>query len=272
MWVSRSASDLEDDPHGLADRLLSGAEVDGGEPRLGVQGRVRVHRVREAALLAHLLEQVTAPGAAEDGVDDEHGVAVRVAAARPRAAEAHVVLLGVLLREARSMTGLGHAQLRADDDRAGLGLEVAGRELAQVIVVHAAAGGHDDARVHVVLVVVGAHRLEVESRQRLVVADDGAPKRVFAEHDLGDLVVDELGRRVLVHRHLLEHDLTLLVELGEGGPRHHLGDDLERLVEVFVEQPRVDERVLFGGRRVGLGAHVVEDVGDRGSPRTCPSP
>ena len=131
-------------------------------------------------------------------------------------------------------------------------------------MVDVAAGGDHDARVHVVGVVVAAHGVEVERRQRLGVADDRPPERVLAEDDLAEVVVDELGRRVLVHRHLFEHDLALLVEVGERGPRDHLGDDLERLVEVLVQEPRVDQRVLLGGRRVGLGAHVVEDVRDVG--------
>ena len=38
---------------------------------------------------------------------------------------------------------------------------------------------------------------------------------MVAEHGLGDQVVDELLRLVLVHRDLLEHDLALGVDLDE---------------------------------------------------------
>ena len=263
---------VEDHAHGLFDRLLPRAEVHGREAGVGVERGVRVDRVGEAALLAHLLEQVRAPRSAEDRVDDEDGVAVRVAALGPGPAEADVILLGVLLGEPGEVTGLGHAEIRAPDHCARLGAEVPRREVAEVIVVHAAAGGDDDGRVHVVGVVVAAHGVEIERGQRLVVADDGPPERMLAEDDLGEVVVDELGRRILVHRHLFEHYLALLVEVHEGGARDHLDDDLERLVEVLVQESRVDQRVLLGGRRVGLGAHVVEDVGDLAAPSTCPSP
>ena len=144
----------------------------------------------------------------------------------------------------------------------GSGRKCARGELAEVVVVDVAAGRDHDARVHVVGVVIAAHGVEVERGQRLAVADDGPPERVLAEDGLAEVVVDELGRRVLVHRDLFEHDLALLVEVGERGSRDHLGDDLERRVEVLVEEPRVDQRVLLGRGRVGLAAHVVEDAGD----------
>ena len=118
------AQHVEDDAHGLLDRLLPRAEVDGGEAGVGVQRGVRVHGVGEAALLAHLLEEVRAPRAAEDGVDDEDGVAVRVAALGARTAEAHVVLLGVLLREPGHVAVVRDAELRAPHHGARLGPEV----------------------------------------------------------------------------------------------------------------------------------------------------
>ena len=112
------------------------------------------------------------------------------------------------------------------------------------------------------LVVVPAHRVEVQPGQRLVVPDDGPPERVLTEDDLAEVVVDELRRRVLVHRHFFEDDLSLLVEVDEARARDHLGEHLESGREILVEQARVDERVLLGGGRVRLGSQVVEDVRD----------
>ena len=129
-------------------------------------------------------------------------------------------------------------------------------------MVDVAAGRDDDRGVHVVLRRGRRDGGDVEGAQGLAVADDGAPERVLAEDGLGEVVVDELRRRVLVHGDLFEHDLALLVEVGERGPRDHVGDDLEGLVEVLVEEARVDERVLLGGGRVELAAHLVEDAGD----------
>ena len=53
-------------------------------------------------------------------------------------------------------------------------------------------------------------------------ADHRPAERVRAEDGLGDEVVDELLRRVLEHRDLLEHDLALGVELVEERREDHV--------------------------------------------------
>jgi hypothetical protein len=156
----------------------------------------------------------------------------------------------------------GSAQLGPPHDGPRLGAEVRLGELTEVVVVHVAASRDHDARVHIVRVVVGPDRREVEARQGLAVPDDRAPERVLAEDGLAEIVVDELRRRVFVHRDLFEHDLALLVKVGERRARQHLDHHLEGGVEVLVEEARVDQRVLFGGGRVGLAAHIVEDPRD----------
>ena len=85
---------------------------------------------------------------------------------------------------------------------------------------------------------------------------------MVAEHRLAHQVVDELVRRVLVHRDLLEHDLALGVELGEERRVDHVAHHVERLLEVVVGDAHVDDRVLARGRRVQLAAERVEDLGD----------
>ena len=57
---------------------------------------------------------------------------------------------------------------------------------------------------------------------------------MLAEHRLGEVVVDELRRRVFVHRHLFQDHLALGVQVGEGGPRDHLGKHGERPLEMLV--------------------------------------
>ena len=74
--------------------------------------------------------------------------------------------------------------------------------------------------------------------------------------------MDELLRRVLVHRDLLEDDLTLGVELVEARREHHVAHHLDRGREVLVRHARVDDRVLARRRRVQLAAEPVEDLGD----------
>ena len=64
------------------------------------------------------------------------------------------------------------------------------------------------------------------------------------EDRLGNEVVDELLRLVLVHRDLLEHDLALEVHLGEERRVDHVAHHVDRLVEVVVCDARVDGAVL----------------------------
>ena len=79
---------------------------------------------------------------------------------------------------------------------------------------------------------------------------------------LGQEVVDAVGRLVLVHRDLLEHDLALGVDVGEGRAEHHLGHQVERVLGVLVEEAGVDVRGLLGGRGVGRRPHAVHLLGD----------
>jgi len=67
---------------------------------------------------------------------------------------------------------------------------------------------------------------------------------VRAENGVGEEIVHELLRRVVVHRDLLEHDITLLVDLGERRREHHVGHHLERRVDVPIRNARVDDGVL----------------------------
>ena len=83
-----------------------------------------------------------------------------------------------------------------------------------------------------------------------------------AEDRLGEQVVHELLRRVLVHRDLLEHDLALLVEVGERRREHHVGHHLHRFLDVAVGHARIDDGVLARGRCVQLRAHRVEGLCD----------
>ena len=143
------------------------AEVDGREAGVGVQRRVRVHGVGEAALLAHLLEEVRAPGAAEDGVDDEDGVAVRVAALGPGPPrQTWYCSVSFCVKRARWRVS-GTLRSARRTTAPGSGRKCFAASSHEVVVVHVAAGGDHDARVHVVGVVIGAHGVEVERRQRL---------------------------------------------------------------------------------------------------------
>ena len=67
---------------------------------------------------------------------------------------------------------------------------------------------------------------------------------MVAEHRLGDQVVNEILRRVLVHRDLLEDDLALRIEIGERGREHHVPHHFHRRLEVMIRDAPVHQRVL----------------------------
>ena len=83
-----------------------------------------------------------------------------------------------------------------------------------------------------------------------------------AEDRLPDQVVDELLRRVLVHRDLLEHDLALGVEVVEVRREDHVAHHVERGLDMAVGHAREDDGVLARGGGVQLAAEPVEDLGD----------
>jgi hypothetical protein len=85
---------------------------------------------------------------------------------------------------------------------------------------------------------------------------------VAAEDRLVEDVVDLVRGLVLVHGDLLEHDLALRVDVRERRGQEHLGQQVERLVRVRVEEAGVELRRLLAGGGVRRGAHAVEHLGD----------
>ena len=93
-------------------------------------------------------------------------------------------------------------------------------------------------------------------------AEDPAPERRVAVDGVGEHVVDAVGRLVLVHRDLLDHDLALGVDVGKRRLQEHLGEQVECLLGVLVEESRVELRRLLARRRVRRRAECVEVLGD----------
>src|SRR5205823_3610388 len=81
---------------GAGDVVLTRADVDPHLARVRVLARPRVDRVREAALLADLLEEPRGSGAADDRIEDRERETPVVVARDARSAQADVVLLGLL--------------------------------------------------------------------------------------------------------------------------------------------------------------------------------
>ena len=137
-------------------------------------------------------------------------------------------------------------------------------ELDDPRVVDVAGGGDDDVVGRVAGVVVGGDVGDRDRADHLGSPEHAPAERVVAEDRLGEHVVDAVLGLVLVHRDLLEHDLALGVDLVGRQRRgeQHLGHQVERLLGVLVEEAGVQVRRLLAGRRVGRGAHAVEELGD----------
>ena len=91
---------------------------------------------------------------------------------------------------------------------------------------------------------VAAQRALADRRDHVGRADHRPPERVRPEDRLPDQVVDELLRRVLVHRDLLEHDRPLGVEVVEERREDHVAHHVERGLDVMLWDTAVDDGVL----------------------------
>ena len=91
--ATRRSSSPSHDVERLVDALGRGAAVDRERAGLLERAAVREHRVRQAALLAHLLEEARAHPAAEHLVEDRQREAVGVVAPQRAGAEHDVRLL-----------------------------------------------------------------------------------------------------------------------------------------------------------------------------------
>ena len=176
-----------------------------------------------------------------------------------------MVLLGVLPLEAETRRRClsertAHARRPADGSVA-LALEAL-EQREQPLVRDVARRGDDDVHAVVHRAVVRGDRAPADRRDDLRRPDHRASKSVLTEDRLGEEVVHELLRRVLVHRDLLEHDFTLLVEIRERRREDHVAHDVEGRLDVRVRNPRVHNGVLAGGGGVQLGTHGVERLGD----------
>ena len=219
----------------LGEVVLARAEVDPIWPVSAYWRDEAVDGVGEPALLADLLEEARGGRAAEDRVEHRGGEAARVGTRDAGGAEADVVLLGVLALEAQRRRGRRAQRARAPVAAArGAAAAVDGAldssTSASWSMLPAAAttmfGGPVEGAV------VGGEGAPADRRDHLGAADHAPPERMVAEDRLAEQVVDEILRRVLVHRDLLEHDLALGVEVVEARREDHVAHHLERQLDV----------------------------------------
>ena len=99
---------------------------------------------------------------------------------------------------------------------------------------------------------------------RLGGPEDGATQGVVGPKRLGEEVVHDLFRRVLVHVDLLEDHLPLGIEIRRAEQRvlEHVGEVVHRQLDVLVEDPRVVAGVFLRGEGVHVSTHRVEVLRD----------
>ena len=132
----------------------------------------------------------------------------------------------------------------------------------EVGVANASGSRDDDLLPLVRAAVVPGERTARDGRDDVRATDHRPTERMRAEDGLRGDVVDEVVRRVLDHRDLLEHDLALGVDVRERRPEHHVRHHVERALEPVVGDPGVDHGRLARRRRVQLAAELVEDLRD----------
>ncbi len=172
-----------------------------------------------------------------------------------------MVLLGVLLVEAQASGAVelhrssgAVAALGGDTRRCG--------QLGDPLVVEMPGGADDDVLPGVASSVVGVDLGDRDRGDHLRLAQNAAAERVLAEDCVGEEVVDAVLRFVLIHRDLLQHHVALGVDLRIGRRQQHLGEQVEDLLGVLIEEAGVQMGRLLAGRRVDRGAEPVKALGD----------
>ena len=150
--------------------------------------RIRVDRVGQAALLAHLLEQAGRARAAQHRVQQPQREAPLVAAGDPVAAQAEVVLLRLLGVEAHRRRRLRRARAPATG-AAGASPTRGLHQRHEPVVIEVAGGGHDDVVGHVAPVVPLRDLRHRDRGDHLRPADHRPAQRVVAEDRAGQHVV-----------------------------------------------------------------------------------
>ena len=150
-------------------------------------------------------------------------------------------LLRVLLLEA-DLRAFERGRLELGRLRPSGGLDVLTGELDDPLVLEVARCRDDDVGAGVAGPVIGIDVGDGDGADHLRLAEHAAAERMTAEHGGVEDVVDLVLRLVLVHGDLLEHDLALGVDLRIGRAEQHLGEEVERLIGVGVEEAGVEIR------------------------------
>ena len=155
----------------------------------------------------------------------------------------------------------GRARRGAPSGRADLRLHALDQR-DEALVREIPGRSDDDVAGRVARAVIRGDRAPGDVGYHLRAPQHGASQRVVPENRLREEVVDQLLRRVLDHRDLLEDDLALGVEVDELRREDQVGHHVERFLDMLVQHACVDDGVVACGRRIELAAEAVEDLRD----------
>ncbi len=142
--------------------------------------------------------------------------------------------------------------------------EVPGDQLNRPVVLDRAGYGDHRGTRAVAAFPVAVEIVASHGPDRFASSQDRALQRMTGEHGLLKLLEGDIVRVVLVHVDLFDDDLPLGVDflLPECRALQHLTQQPEPLLQVVVQHPRPETRVLLAGEGVGLGAERVECLRD----------
>ncbi len=112
--------------------------------------------------------------------------------------------------------------------------------------------------------VIGGDVVARHRGDRLLAAEHLTAERMLGEERVGEQVVHEIVGRVVAHPDLFEDHLPLGLDVvgAEGGVPQHVGQDVERELELRVGDAHVEHGVLVGGERVHLAADRLDRLRD----------
>ena len=98
----------------------------------------------------------------------------------------------------------------------------------------------------------------------VVAAEHLAAERVLGKDRAREQVVDEVVGRVVAHPDLFEDDPPLRLDVVDAERRvpQHVGEDVERGLELHVGNAHVEHRLLVRGERVHLAADRLDRLRD----------
>src|SRR5437773_7196318 len=239
--------------------------MDREHSRVAMEVSRRIHRVGEAGLLAHALEQARAHAPAEQRVEDDQGKTPVVPIGHTAGAEREIELLDPRTR----LVAHGWRERRRwAGEREALAVrrrEVAPDQLEDALVLDGAGRGHHEVLGAIAPAEVVAQRVRVEALHRLLRAEDRTPERVPAPDLLGEQLADLVLGIVLAREDLLANDGLLTLDLGGGEARatHDIREHVHHRLDLLRQSAGQVAHLPSRRARVAVTAEGLEALRDR---------